>query len=533
MAAAINEFVTDIEIKGSTSPETNEILTTDSIQFISKLNQLFNQRRLELLKIREKRQLEINSGIMPKFLEETKAIRNGNWTAAPIPDDLLDRRVEITGPVDRRTIINALNSGANVFMADFEDSNSLAWSNVIEGQVNLKDAIDGTITYLDSEKERLYKLNDETAALIVRPRGWHLDERHFLIEGKPVSASLFDFGIYLFHNAQKLIDKGSAPYFSLPKLENHLEARLWNDVFVFAQKELGITVGTIKATVTIDSILAAFEMDEILFELKEHSAGLSTGRCNYIFSFIKKFRNHPMFILPDQEQVTMDSHCMQSYSRLLIKTCHKRNVHAISGSAQIPVKGNPETYVESMKQFFTYIESEAIEGYDGTRVSNIGFVTVIKKIFDKNMFQPNQINLKRDDVNILAEDLLTLPVGTITLDGLKTNIDNGIQYLVTWLKGGGYPPLNNFMDDTAIAEISRTQVWQWFNNQNCAFEDGSRINNELYSSVLEEQTEKIRDKVGEEKFNKGAYRLAAEIFDSFVREKDFTEFLTIKMYGYI
>jgi malate synthase len=471
---------------------------------------------------------------MPNFLEETRSVRESNWTVAPLPHDLIDRRVEITGPVERKMIINALNSGANVFMADFEDSNSPTWDNVIQGQVNLKDAVDGTISYINPDKEKFYELNEKTATLMVRPRGWHLEEKNFLADGQPVSASLFDFGLYFFHNARTLIDKNSGPYFYLPKMESYLEARLWNDVFVFAQQELGIPSGTIKATVLIETILAAFEMDEILFELKDHSAGLNCGRWDYIFSFIKKFKNHPNFILPDRAQVTMNSHCMRSYSLLLIKTCHKRNVHAMGGmAAQIPIKNDPEANAIAMEKVRSDKEREAKDGHDGTWVAHPGLVSVAKEIFDKYMPEPNQLNNKRTDVNVSSEDLLALPVGTITVEGLRKNIDIGIQYLEAWLNGNGCVPIYNLMEDAATAEISRTQVWQWVNNPNSALEDGSKISEELYASLLAEEIEKIQDKIGEEKFNMGAYRLAAEIFDSLVREKKFTEFLTLKAYDYI
>jgi len=534
MTTVIDQFITGIEIKGRISPEVKEILTPDAIQFIAKLHLLFNQRRLELLKRRELRQKEIDAGVMPNFLEETRAVREGKWTVAPLPYDLLDRRVEITGPVDRKMIINALNSGANVFMADFEDSNSPTWNNVIEGQINLKDAVEGTISYINSETGRFYNLNEQTAALMVRPRGWHLDEKHFLIDDEPVSASLFDFGLFFFHNAKNLIDKGTAPYFYLPKLESHLEARLWNEVFIFAQEEFGIPTGTIKATVLIETILAAFEMDEILFELRNHSAGLNCGRWDYIFSIIKKFKNHPMFILPDRAQVTMTSHCMRSYSLLLIKTCHKRNAHAIGGmAAQIPIKDNPEENISAMKKVMEDKEREARDGHDGTWVAHPGLVPLAGKIFDKYMPEPHQINNKRNDVNVSADNLLTLPIGSITLDGLRTNMDVGIQYIEAWLGGNGCVPIYNLMEDAATAEISRTQVWQWLNNPDSALEDGTKISEELYSSLIEEQLIKIRKMVGEERFNKGSYRLAAEIFDVLVREKDFTEFLTFKAYDFI
>ncbi|RPI69977.1 MAG: malate synthase A, partial [Ignavibacteriales bacterium] len=510
MSTAIDQFVSGIEIKGKITPEAEEILTPEALQFISKLHNAFNSKRLELLEKREKKQKEINYGIMPNFLEETRWVRESDWTVALLPGDLLDRRVEITGPVDRKMIINALNSGANVFMADFEDSNSPTWKNVIEGQVNLKDAVEGTISYINPETGKFYKLNDKTATLMIRPRGWHLSEKNFLVNGEIVSASLFDFGLYFFHNVYKLIDKGTGPYFYLPKMESHLEARLWNDVFIFAQNELGIPIGTIKATVLIETILAAFEMDEILYELKDHSAGLNCGRWDYIFSYIKKFRNHPKFILPDRAQVTMTSHFMRSYSLLLIKTCHRRKVHAMGGmAAQIPIKDNLNANEAAMEKVKLDKEREAKDGHDGTWVAHPGLVSVAKEIFDKYMPESNQIKIKREDVNVSSDDLLALPVGTITMEGLKTNIDVGIQYLESWLSGNGCVPIYNLMEDAATAEISRTQVWQWLNNHESAFEDGSKISNELYSSLLAEELEKIRDRVGEERFNKGAYRLAA------------------------
>jgi malate synthase len=534
MISVLEQDVRSVAIRGKVTPEVKEVLTPDAVQFLLKLHYLFNQRRLELLKLREKRQQEIDAGIMPDFLEETLSIRESNWTVAPLPNDLVDRRVEITGPVDRKMIINALNSGANVFMADFEDSNSPTWNNIIEGQINLKDAVDGTITFINPENGKYYKLNQKTATLMVRPRGWHLNERHFLIEGEQISASLFDFGLFFFHNAYKLIDKGSSPYFYLPKIESHLEARLWNDVFIFTQEALGIPVGTIKATVLIETILAAFEMDEILFELKEHSAGLNCGRWDYIFSFIKKFRNHPKFILPDRAQVTMTSHCMRSYSKLLIKTCHKRNVHAMGGmAAQIPIKDNPEANEAALEKVRIDKEREVKDGHDGTWVAHPGLVPIAKEMFDSYMPEPNQIHNKKEDINIAAEDLLTIPVGTITTEGLKTNIDVGIQYIASWLRGNGCVPIYNLMEDAATAEISRTQVWQWLNNPDSAFEDGSQISEELYNSVFIEELNKIKNLAGEQNFEKGAYKLAAEIFDNLVKDKNFTEFLTLKAYEYI
>lgn len=533
MYQEIDQLVSEVRIKGKITPEVREILTDESIIFLTKLHLHFNSKRLELLKQRELKQAEIDSGTMPNFLEQTRIIRESDWTVAPLPNDLLDRRVEITGPVDRKMIINALNSGANVLMADFEDSNSPTWSNIIEGQINLKDAIEKTITYIN-ENGKFYKLNDKTATLMVRPRGWHLEEKHFFIDDEPISASLFDFGLYFFHNSKKLIEQGTGPYFYLPKLENHLEARLWNDVFVFAQEELGIPVGTIKATVLIETILAAFEMDEILFELREHSAGLNCGRWDYIFSFIKKFRNHPKFILPDRSQVTMTNHCMRSYSRLLIKTCHKRNVHAMGGmAAQIPIKNDSVANENALEKVRLDKEREVKDGHDGTWVAHPGLVQIAKEIFDNYMKEPNQINKKLDDINITSDDLLRIPVGTITSEGLKTNIDIGIQYIASWLRGNGCVPIYNLMEDAATAEISRTQVWQWLNNSDCAFEDGTKISEEVYSSLLMGELEKIKVLVGEVNFYSGLYKQASEIFDDLVRSKKFSEFLTTKAYEFI
>ncbi len=534
MSVTVNQLVSGVEIKGRMFQEVNEILTPESIQFISKLHYLFNPRRLELLRRREKVQREISSGLMPDFIEKTKDIRNSNWKVAPLPEDLLDRRVEIVGSVDQKTIVDDLNSGANIFIADFDDSTSPTWNNIIEGQVNLKDAVAGTISYIDTETGKFRKLDKETSTLMVRPRSWHLEEKNFLINGEPVSASLFDFGLFFFHNAKTLVDKGTGPYFYLPKIESRLEARLWSNVFVFAQDEFGIPIGTIKAAVLIDTIVAAFEMDEILYELKEHSAGLSCGKWNYIFSFIKKFRNHPMFIFPDREQITKESHCMQSYCNLLIKTCHKRNAYAIGCvSTDIPV-ANDKTVTEAiLKKVYSDKDHQASEGFDGTMVMHPGLVSFSKKAFDKYISQKNQVDNKKEEINITADDLLSLPVGTITLEGLKTNIDLGIQYLEEWLRGEGTLPIYDSIETTATAEIARTQVWQSVNNPGGSFEDGTKISEELYTSLLESQLNEIKISVGETRFYKGAYYLAAEIFDSLVREKEFTEFLTLRAYEFI
>src|SRR5579864_418302 len=451
----------NLEVTGPVSGAYREILSVEALEFLAHVAKQFERRRLELLARREVRQRELDSGKLPNFLDETAGVREGGWTVASIPRDLEDRRVEITGPVDRKMIINALNSGASVFMADFEDANSPTWQNNIEGHINLRDAINRTITYASPEGKQ-YRLNDQTATLLVRPRGWHLVEKHVLIDGKPISASLFDFSLFFFHNAARLVEKGTGPYFYLPKLESHLEARLWNDVFVFAQEYLGIPRGTIRATVLIETILASFEMDEILYELREHSSGLNCGRWDYIFSFIKKFRNFPQFVLPDRSQVTMDRAFLKAYVDLLIKTCHRRGIHAMGGmAAQVPIKNDPEANEKALDKVRQDKLREGKAGHDGTWVAHPGLVPVAKDVFDQYMPQPNQIPVKREDVRISAQDLLKVPTGEITEQGLRLNVDVGIQYIEAWLRGNGSVPIYNLMEDAATAEISRAQVWQW------------------------------------------------------------------------
>jgi malate synthase len=460
---------------------------------------------------------------MPEFLAETAHIRQKEWKVAPIPHDLLDRRVEITGPVDRKMIINALNSGANVFMADFEDSNSPTWMNNLEGQANLRDAINGTILYVSPEDKR-YELNPKVATLLVRPRGWHLEERHLLVDGKPISGSLFDFGLYFFHNAQRLIAKGTGPYFYLPKMESHLEARLWNDVFCFAQDELGIPRGTIRATVLIETILAAFEMDEILYELREHSAGLNCGRWDYIFSFIKKFRNRPDFVLPDRSTLTMDKHFLKSYVDLLIQTCHRRGIHAMGGmAAQIPIKSDPAANERALEKVRQDKLREVHAGHDGTWVAHPGLVPLAKEIFDAHMKEANQITRQRDNVHISAKDLLAITEGKITEGGLRWNIDVGLQYLESWLRGSGCVPIYNLMEDAATAEICRSQVWQWVRH-GAALSDGRRVTKAMVRNIIVEQKNKLQGKRLSE---------AAEIFDHMMTSPDFAEFLTLVAYDYI
>jgi malate synthase len=444
---------------------------------------------------------------------------------APLPKDLVDRRVEITGPPDRKMVINALNSGASCFMADFEDSCTPTWANLIEGQINLRDAVAGTIGFSDPASGKQYKLNDKTAVLLVRPRGWHLPEKHVLVDGRPMSGSLFDFGLYVFHNAKALLAKGSGPYFYLPKLESHLEARLWNAVFVHAQEALGLPLGTIKATVLIETILAAFEMDEILYELKEHSAGLNCGRWDYIFSFIKKFRAQPWAVMPDRALVTMTAHFLRSYSLLLIKTCHRRKVHAMGGmAAQIPIKDDPVANGIAIDKVIADKEREAGDGHDGTWVAHPGLVPVAKAVFDKLMREPNQIPRQRQDVNVSAADLLQVPSGPITEKGLRTNIDIGLGYIEAWLRGTGCVPLHNLMEDAATAEISRAQVWQWLKHA-AKLDDGRTVDRALVERIIGDERDKAAAKARSHRFDD-----AARLFQQQVTAGDFVEFLTLPAY---
>jgi len=514
------------------TPAWERILTPAALAFVSDLASTFESRRQELLEARNIRQAEIDAGALPDFLPQTKAIRKAEWKVAPIPHDLADRRVEITGPVDRKMIINALNSGAQVFMADFEDSNSPTWANVMDGQVNLRDAVRRNITYTSPEGKR-YQLAEKTATLMVRPRGWHLDEKHVLLDGEPISASLFDFGLFFFHNAQELIDRGSGPYFYLPKMESHREARLWNDVFLYAQYRLGIPKGTIRATVLIETILAAFEMDEILYELRDHSAGLNCGRWDYIFSFIKKFKRHPEFMLPNRGEVTMDRHFLKSYVDLLIQTCHRRGAHAMGGmAAQIPIKNDPEANEKALGKVRQDKLREVLAGHDGTWVAHPGLVPLAKEIFDQHMPEPNQISRSREEVHVTAKDLLTAPKGNITPEGLRWNIDVGIQYLESWLRGNGCVPIYNLMEDAATAEICRAQVWQWV-EFGAEFNDGRRITDKVVQETIGEQVLDMVNQIGYERFSCGWFPTAARLLESFMTGVDFPEFLTLVAYDYL
>jgi malate synthase len=522
-----------LEIRAEVSPEFEEILTADALAFVLKLERALGERRRELLALRDQRQAEINAGKMPDFLPQTAHIRESEWIVAPIPADLNDRRVEITGPVDRKMIINALNSGANVFMADFEDSHAPTWTGTMEGQINLRDAIAGAITFT-APTGKFYELNEEIATLMVRPRGWHLEEKHVWVDGRPISASLFDFGLYFYHNAQALLDKGSGPYFYLPKLESHLEARLWNDAFVLAQDALDIPQGSIRATVLIENILATFEADEILYELRDHSAGLNCGRWDYIFSAIRKFQKHPEFYLPDRAQVTMTTHMMRTYSLYVIKVCHQRGIHAMGGmAAQIPIRSDAEANEIALNKVRADKTREAKDGHDGTWVAHPGLVQIAREEFDQYMPTPNQIFRQLDDLEVTAADLLTIPQGTITEEGLRLNVDVGIQYMAAWLSGNGCVPIYNLMEDAATAEISRSQVWQWLHNPHTALEDGRPVTEAMFKETVAGVLEELKEKVGAEYFKTHNYELAARLFSEISLEEEFTDFLTLKAYAYL
>ena len=499
------------------------ILSDEARAFLASLAGNFEERRQELLRRRQTRRAEINSGKLPDFLPESEKIRESQWKVAKIPADLIERKVEITGPVERKMIINALNSGAHVFMADFEDSNSPTWANNLQGQQNLYDTVRKTIEF-KSPEGKAYTLKDKTATLMVRPRGWHLVEKHFPVDGRPISASLFDFGLFFFHNAKALIQNGTAPYFYLPKMESHLEARLWNDVFNFSQDALKIPRGTIRATVLIETILAAFEMDEILYELKDHSAGLNCGRWDYIFSFIKKFSQKKEFVLPDRTEVTMDKHFLKSYVELLIQTCHRRGIHAMGGmAAQIPIKDDPSANEAALEKVRQDKLREVKAGHDGTWVAHPGLVPVALEIFNRHMPENHQLTNLRLDVHVTAKDLLQVPTGNITEKGLRINLDVGVQYLESWLRGSGCVPLYHLMEDAATAEISRTQVWQWMKHR-VSLDDGRPVTEELVKNTLKQEMKK---------FSGGKYDAAAKIFLEMTLKPECPDFLTLEAYEYL
>ncbi len=512
------------------NPKFREVLTHEAVHFVVELARAYDTRRQHLLWARQRRQAELDNGTMLDFLKETESIRNREWRVPPAPADLQDRRVEITGPAgDRKMVINALNSGAKVFMADFEDANSPTWANSLMGQLNLRDAIRGNITYISPEGKH-YELAANPATLIVRPRGWHMVEKHVLVDGQPVPASLFDFGLYFFHNAKELRERGSGPYFYLPKLESHREARLWNDVFTFAEHYLSVPVGTIRATVLIETIPAAFEMDEILYELGPHATGLNCGRWDYIFSYIKKHRTRPEAVLPDRSLVTMTTDMMRNYSKLAIKTCHKRGAHAIGGmAAQIPIKNDAVANQNALTKVRVDKEREATDGHDGTWVAHPGLVPVAMEVFDRMMPQPNQLDKQLDDFQITNFDLLTPPNGPITEAGVRTNVRVGLEYIEAWLQGSGAVPINNLMEDAATAEISRAQLWQWVRHQSQTSDTGSCITTSYVRRILDEELLQLRAHFGED-YRSRLFEAAATLLWDLITQESFEDFLTTRGY---
>jgi malate synthase len=510
--------------------EHQPVLSPDAMEFVSALVERFGPRVAQLLAAREERQRRIDAGELPDFLPTTRSVRESEWTVAAIPQDLLDRRVEITGPTERKMIINALNSGAKVFMADCEDSLSPTWDNVVAGQENLRDAVRRTIEFVSPEG-KTYRLNRETAVLLVRPRGWHLYEKHVTLSGQPVPGALFDFGLYLYHNAHELLARGTGPYFYLPKLESHQEAALWARVFDFAEKRLNLAHGTIKCTVLIETILAAFEMDEILWELKDYIVGLNCGRWDYIFSFIKKFARRDDFVLPDRNQVAMTTHFLRSYSLLCIKTCHRRGAFAMGGmAAQIPIKNDPEANERALAKVRADKEREASDGHDGTWVAHPALVPLAGEIFDRLMPTPNQLTRLREDVTVTARDLLEIPKGQITDEGLHNNVSVSLQYMAAWLSGNGCVPINNLMEDAATAEIARAQIWQWIRHPGGVLADGRRVTAELFRQYLQEERERLATNLGPQAYARGHYEEAATLLDQITTSEEFQTFLTLSAY---
>ena len=554
------KILSGVEILGEITPGYREILTPEAVEFIADLEWHFGTARKTLLARRIERQQAFNRGERPDFLPETANIRESSWTIgpSPLPSAIQDRRVEITGPTDRKTVINAMNSGANVFMADFEDANTPTWSNMLEGQINVRDALNGVIEFTSPEG-KFYTLNDEIATLMIRPRGWHLPEKHVLVDGRAMSGSLFDFGLFFFHNEKHFLGEDKEAYLYLPKLENHLEARLWNNVFNYAQDSLGLPRGKIKATVLIETITAVFEMDEILYELREHIAGLNCGRWDYIFSFIKKFHADPDCVLPDRSQVTMTTHFLRSYSQLLIKTCHRRGAYAMGGmAAQIPIKDDPQANQKALDKVREDKEREASDGHDGTWVAHPGLVPVAMEVFDRHMGEsrelygervkivapphdvfakkkqgPNQLGVMREDVQVTAADLLQVPSGTITEAGLRNNVSVSLQYLEAWLRGTGCVPIYHLMEDAATAEIARSQIWQWIHHPKGVLEDGRKVTVELFQQILKEELQHIRTELGESLYDPGKFALAGELLERVTTSEEFIDFLTLMAYDYI
>ncbi len=517
------------EVSAPIEGRAAEVLTPDALAFLAELHRKFNARRLELLAARQTRQKRWDAGESPDFLPETAAVRAGDWRVAPIPHDLQDRRVEITGPTDRKMIINALNSGAKVFMTDFEDANSPTWANMVDGQLNLIDLWAGKLSFVDPGTGKSYRLNDKRAVLIVRPRGWHLPERHVTVDGEAMSGSLVDFGLYFFHNAKATLAQGSGPYFYLPKMESHLEARLWNDVFVLAQQRLGIANGTIKATVLIETLPAAFEMDEIIYELRDHMAGLNCGRWDYIFSYIKRLRRHPEALTPDRAAMGMGGAFLAAYSLKLIQTCHRRGAFAMGGmAAQIPVKGDAAANEAAFAKVRADKEREATNGHDGTWVAHPDLVSVAMEVFDRVMPQPNQLGNLRADVTVTREQLLKVHEGERTEHGLRENIRVGVQYIEAWLRGRGAVPLYNLMEDAATAEISRTQIWQWI-NQRAKLADGRLVTAGLFRALLDEEMAALKQTLGAA-YESGRFAEAIRLFSDMSLADDCAEFLTLPAY---
>ena len=519
-----------VEILGSYGKEYAHLLTPKALSFVAELARLYTGRVEALLAQRSARQARYDAGERPDFLESTRRVREREWKVAHLPEDLLDRRVEITGPPERKMIINALNSGANCFMADFEDSSAPTWSNMLDGQLHLFDAIRRQIDFTDEARGKEYRLNEDLATLLVRPRGWHLWEKHVTVDGNPVPAGIFDFGLYFFHNVRELLQRGTGPYFYLPKMEGHLEARLWNDVFLASQKMMGIPKGTIKATVLLETLPAAFAMDEILFELRDHSAGLNCGRWDYIFSFIKVIRNDPKAVLPNRGEIGMQQPCMEAYSQLVIKTCHRRGVHAMGGmAAQIPIKGDTERNERALNKVRADKEREVRNGHDGTWVAHPALVPLAREVFDAHMKGPNQIELQREDVVGDRDLLLKIPEGERTEAGLRENVNVGLLYLEAWLRGRGCVPLYNLMEDAATAEISRTQIWQWIRH-GATLDDGRVVSVELFSQILKEELGVIEETVGSEAFTNGKFKEAVKLFTELSTSSTFEEFLTLPAY---
>jgi len=530
MSAAALTPPPGVELLGPRVAGDDQVLTPAALDLVATLARRFTGRLEELLERRHAVQARLDAGERLHFLPETADLRDAHWSGASIPDDLADRRVEITGPVDRKMIINALNSGANVFMADFEDSNTPTWENQVSGQVNLKEAVRRAIRHVAPETGKLYELSDNPATLMVRPRGWHLPERHVLVDGRPVPGSLFDFGLYFFHNVRALRERGTGPYFYLPKLESHLEARLWNDVFTLAQRELDVPSGTIRATVLIETIPAAFEMDEILYELRDHTAGLNCGRWDYIFSFIKKHRGRKEYVLPDRGQVTMAQPFMRAYTQLLIRTCHRRGVHAMGGmAAQIPIKGDSAANDAALEKVRADKLREVRDGHDGTWVAHPGLVPVARAVFDAHMPGANQIGNRRLDFTCDEADLLRVPEGTRTETGLRQNVHVAVLYLESWLRGTGCVPLFDLMEDAATAEISRAQIWQWLHHR-AALDDGRVVTRDLVGRVFDEEIGKIRAAQGDERFEAGRFAEARQLFEDLCTSDGLADFLTVPAY---